>query len=97
MDSASSRLSIKAATLSMLFMVPSISGSIILGFLPGCCDAATRDRIPLRNNRKGRNWELIDKREEPSRELTQAWTVLWGCIWYGYPSSVSQLGGKCND
>ena len=67
MDSASSRLSIKAATLSMLLMVPSISGSIILGFLLGCCDAVIRDRIPRRNNRKGRNWELIDKRKEPSR------------------------------
>ena len=89
MDSASSRLSIKAATLSMLFMVPSISGSIIFGFLPGCCDTVTRDRIPRRNNRKGRNWELIDKKEEPSGELTQARTVLWGLYRYGYHPRIT--------
>nr|DAI84684.1 MAG TPA: hypothetical protein [Caudoviricetes sp.] len=51
----------------MLFMVPSISAFIIRGPSCGGCDTVTRDRIPRRNNRKGRNWELIDKREEPSR------------------------------
>lgn len=94
MDSASSRLSIKAATLSMLFMVPSISASIIRGPSFGCCDTVTRDRIPREDNRKGRNWELIDKKEEPSRELTQARTVLWGLYLVWIPSHYNTCGGK---
>nr|DAP01960.1 MAG TPA: hypothetical protein [Caudoviricetes sp.] len=58
---------LNAVRLDQGSLVPSISAFIIRGFLPGCCDTVTRDRIPRGNNRKGRNWELIDKREEPSR------------------------------
>nr|DAP66689.1 MAG TPA: hypothetical protein [Caudoviricetes sp.] len=58
---------LNAVRLDQGSLVPSISASIIRGPSCGGCDTVTRDRIPRRNNRKGRNWELIDKREEPSR------------------------------
>ena len=51
MDSASSRLSIKAATLSMLFMVPSISAFIIRGPSCGGCDTVTGASIYPEGNK----------------------------------------------